>query len=111
MLFRVSVFERLTHARYNTGVLPGTPTTHLPHSHKIRMVLSTWFVACVILNCFFNTTMISYNTHPGMDRQLESTDDIIASKIDIVYYYGCKQNNNNIPIVPVFLKFQFLFSK
>lgn len=42
-----------------------------------------WFAACLIISCYFNTTLTSFFTEPGRLRQLATVQDIIDSNIQI----------------------------
>lgn len=60
-----------------------TSTPTLPDNKIIQYVYGIWFWSCLIISCFFTTTLTSFFTEPGQGIQLETISDIIQSKIPI----------------------------
>lgn len=42
-----------------------------------------WFASCLIISCYFNTTLTSFFTEPGRLEQLKTVQNIMDSKIPI----------------------------
>ncbi|KAJ6649149.1 hypothetical protein Bhyg_04382, partial [Pseudolycoriella hygida] len=67
-----------------------TSTPTLPGDRTIQWIYGMWFLACLIISCYFNTTLASFFTEPGHIKQLKSVEDVIDSKIQIAmseFYY------------------------
>lgn len=60
-----------------------TSTPAMPNSRIIQWIYGMWFAACLIISCYFNTTLTSFFTEPGRLKQLETISDIIESNIQI----------------------------
>lgn len=60
-----------------------TSTPILPESRTIQWIYGMWFATCLIISCYFNTTLTSFFTEPGHLKQLETVEDIINSNINI----------------------------
>lgn len=60
-----------------------TSTPILPDHKVIQWVYGIWFASCLIISCFFTTTLTSFFARPGHAEQLKSISDIIRSKIPL----------------------------
>ncbi len=60
-----------------------TSTPPIPDNRTIQWIYGLWFAACLIISCYFNTTLTSFFTEPGRLKQLETIPDIIESNIQI----------------------------
>lgn len=60
-----------------------TSTPILPENRTVRWIYGMWFGACLIISCYFNTTLTSFFTEPGRLKQLETVQDVINSRIQI----------------------------
>lgn len=65
--------------------LVGTPSPLNKCLYSTRSLLGLWFLCCFCINSFYNTTLISFLTDPGFNKQINSLEEVIDSKLDIMF--------------------------
>lgn len=61
-----------------------TTTFRLPTTiGSLRYLFGLWNLCCVIINCFFTTTLMSNLSKPGLSEQIETLDDLIESELPL----------------------------
>lgn len=83
-------FGRIAFILYRASV--GTSSPSLTILTSTRFMLGIWFLCSFILNSFYNTTLISFITRPGLEEQMTCLDDIVKNQLHIrfppVYVFG-----------------------
>jgi hypothetical protein len=57
----------------------------MPKTIPVRMFLISWIWYCLAINTIFQTFLISFLIEPGLQRQMNSIQEILASKVKYGY--------------------------
>lgn len=56
----------------------------LPAIPAVRLCFGIWNLVCVIICCFYQTTVTSFLSEPGFIKQITTIDDILNSNHEIL---------------------------
>jgi hypothetical protein len=65
------------------SVILGVGVHEMPRSNPLRGVFSLWLVFCLAMNTVFQTYITSYLVDPGYRYQIDSTEEVIESGLEV----------------------------
>ena len=63
----------------------GVSTPYMPRRTATRMFLTSWIWYCLAINTIFQSFLTSFLIEPGLQRQMNSIEDILTSKMKYGY--------------------------
>jgi hypothetical protein len=63
----------------------GVSTPHAPNTTAVRMFFVSWIWYCLAINTVFQTLLTSFLIEPGFQHQINSIEEILASKLKYGY--------------------------
>jgi hypothetical protein len=66
----------------------GVSVPHMPNTISVRIFLISWIWYCLAINMVFQTFLTSFLIEPGLQHQMNSIGEILASKVKYGYNQG-----------------------
>jgi hypothetical protein len=63
----------------------GVATPHMPNTISVRIFFISWIWYCLAINTMFQTLLTSFLIEPGHQHQMNSIEEILASKLKYGY--------------------------